>query len=97
MQLYCMSIKNVYFFCYSLFSVYGTYRKIIEKVEDLKWSVIRYSDENSDLLISDMDEMKGVKPVESITGEILLIQYNSTFDSSLKHLTHFDTVVCFIL
>ncbi|XP_075232647.1 pseudouridine synthase 7 isoform X2 [Lycorma delicatula] len=51
-----------------IFSMCGTYRKMIEKPDNTSWSILKYSDENADLLISDFDEMNGVKPIESCSG-----------------------------
>lgn len=48
------------------YSVRGTYRRIIAKVNNLSWKIIHYNDPNADLILSDYDELKGSRPPQDI-------------------------------
>lgn len=38
---------------------------------DLTWKVLRYNTKDADLIISDVDELKDIKPLENDPGKFL--------------------------
>lgn len=48
--------------------MYGTYRKMLETVEDLKWYTKRYSDPDEDLLQTDLDAYNRKPPLKINPG-----------------------------
>ncbi|XP_014225977.1 pseudouridylate synthase 7 homolog [Trichogramma pretiosum] len=59
------------------YTLSGSYRKIVQKPENLSWNLLRYANKIDDLLISDIDELKDIKaPVDNPEGKFkaLVIQ-----------------------
>lgn len=46
----------------------GKYRKIMAKVEDLSWHVLRYNDPNDNLIRSDYEELRGFDEPKNAPG-----------------------------
>ncbi|VVC34511.1 Hypothetical protein CINCED_3A011732 [Cinara cedri] len=49
-----------------LFSLKGTYRNIVSKAEDLKWSIYNHDNLDDDLLLSDIETLSNVEPFKSL-------------------------------
>ncbi|KAI8819114.1 pseudouridine synthase [Fimicolochytrium jonesii] len=49
-------------------SLPGSYRKIICKPRDVAWKLLRYTDPECDLAITDLDRLQGRKEVETVEG-----------------------------
>ncbi|BET00823.1 tRNA pseudouridine synthase D [Nesidiocoris tenuis] len=42
-----------------VFSLFGTYRKVIARPENMTFSIVKYDNPDEDLIVSDLDEMRG--------------------------------------
>lgn len=47
----------------------GSYRKMMQGPIDLTWKVLRYNVKDADLIISDVDELRDIKPLENDPGK----------------------------
>lgn len=56
-------LTNIY---YSVYSLSGKYRKIIEKAINLSWSTLQYNDPNYNLIRSDYEELQGEEEPKSV-------------------------------
>uniref|UniRef100_A0A1B6LQX0 TRUD domain-containing protein n=2 Tax=Graphocephala atropunctata TaxID=36148 RepID=A0A1B6LQX0_9HEMI len=45
------------------YGMHGSYRSMIERAEDMDWRTVRYSDPDEDLLLSDLEVLKGKSPL----------------------------------
>uniref|UniRef100_A0A146L3C1 Pseudouridylate synthase 7 n=1 Tax=Lygus hesperus TaxID=30085 RepID=A0A146L3C1_LYGHE len=42
-----------------VFSMYGKYRRVLTEVRDLEWKIVKYTNTEADLILSDLDKMEG--------------------------------------
>lgn len=62
----------IYFFCFNRsYSLSGSYRKIISKPLTMTWDFAYYDQPNEDLIVSDVEEIKGVQLIKK-TGNSYL-------------------------
>lgn len=59
-------IKLLAYLFFRLFSLKGTYRNILSKAEDLKWSIYNHDNLDDDLLLSDIEILTNVEPFKSL-------------------------------
>lgn len=48
-----------YFIHCRTYTLSGSYRKIFGKVEDLTWKIVNYNDPTDNLILSDLQQLKG--------------------------------------
>lgn len=70
------------------YTLSGAYRKIVEKVTNMSWHFMHYSDPTATLIQSDIEELKGQPEPISIAGDIIkifLIFFFMVYNFSLLH------------
>lgn len=58
----------MFFSFFRKYSLSGSYRKILRRPMDLSWKVRMYDDRNTELILSDLDEMRKVELPEEKPG-----------------------------
>lgn len=66
-------LTNITFIDFRKFTLGGAYRKILQVPLDLSWKVIHYNEKDEDLVISDIDRLRKVKPKEETAGMYIVI------------------------
>ncbi|CAH1376746.1 unnamed protein product [Tenebrio molitor] len=60
------------------YSLSGTYRKLLERVQDLSWKIMHYNDPHYNLIRSDLEELKGLDEPEDVkdgTYKALVLEF----------------------
>ncbi|KAF6211438.1 hypothetical protein GE061_011950 [Apolygus lucorum] len=79
------------------FSMYGKYRKVLTQVQDLEWKIVQYTNTEADLILSDLDKMKGKSLPIVEDGDYKAVIMDFSLNSSvyatmlLREITKCDT------
>jgi tRNA pseudouridine13 synthase len=60
------------------YTLSGTYRKLLERVQDLSWKIMHYNDPHYNLIRSDLEELKGLDEPEDVkdgTYKALVLEF----------------------
>ncbi|KAL1131970.1 hypothetical protein AAG570_011581 [Ranatra chinensis] len=74
---------------HKVFSVFGTYRNLLGRVENLEWRTVGYQNFNDDLILSDLDKLKNKELPEMPEGQFKAI----IMEFSLKPSTYATMVL----
>lgn len=50
------------------YTVSGGYRKILGRMQDLKWKIMKYNDPNNSLILSDFDVLRKIEEPKDVLG-----------------------------
>lgn len=66
------------------YTVSGGYRKILGRMQDLKWKIMKYNDPNNSLILSDFDVLRKIEePKDLLDGKYKAVILEFTLDPSM--------------